>query len=78
MPRYSIGDLVSYCPAEEYPRSLGIIIQVKDGDLVRIYWYIEHIIPNPRNTYDWLPASILEHAGGLKVLSRNRRKKRDV
>jgi len=70
MQRYSIGDLVSYCPAEHYPRSLGIIIQIKDGDLVRIHWYVEHIIPNPRSNYDWLPASILEHAGGLKVLSK--------
>lgn len=74
MSRYSVGDLVTYQPAEDYPCSLGVIIQIKDGDLVRIHWYVEHIIPNPRSSYDWLPASILEHAGGLKVLSKNRRK----
>ena len=78
MSRYSIGDLVTYCPADHYPRSLGIIVEIRDGDLVKIHWYVEHIIPNPRSTYDWLPAAILEHAGGLSVLSKNRRDKENV
>ena len=69
MPRYSPGDLVSYQPADHLSSSLGIITQVADEDLIRVYWYVEHIIPNPRGNYDWLPASILEHAGGLRILS---------
>ena len=46
MSRYSIGDLVSYCPADHYPRSLGIIIEISKPQLAnpnaspyRIHWF---------------------------------------
>ena len=71
MSVYNIGDLVSYEPAETLPASLGFIVEIKDEDLIRVHWYVEHILPQAKRHNEWLPASILEHAGGLKVLSRN-------
>mgnify|MGYP005831295027 CR=1 FL=1 len=69
MPRFDIGDLVSYKPAKTLPSSLGFIIKVKDGDLVKVSWYISNVLPVSR-TREWIPASILEDAGTFNILSK--------
>jgi len=68
--RFDIGDLVSYRVSARIPHSLGVIIEVKDGDLVKVHWYVEHILPHARRQREWIPASILEAAGSFRVLSK--------
>lgn len=70
--RFSVGDIVSYAPAEKLPTSLGFIIDVKDEDLVRVCWYVSNTLPTPRKRHpeEWIPAAILEDSGTLKVLSK--------
>jgi len=70
MSRFDVGDLVSYKVAKTQPRSLGMIIEVRDGDLVKVHWYIENIIPHARRHREWIPASILEAAGSFRVISK--------
>ncbi len=68
--RFDIGDLVSYRVSSRIPQSLGVITEVKDGDLVKVHWYVENIIPHARRQREWIPASILEAAGSFRVLSK--------
>ena len=71
--QYGIGDLVCYKPApvlKEVPGSLGFIVDTRDEDLIKVYWYIENVLPHAKRQREWIPAAILEHAGNLKVLSR--------
>jgi len=68
--RFDIGDLVSYRVTRKIPQSLGVITEVKDGDLVKVHWYIEHVIPHARRQREWIPAAVLESAGSFRVLSK--------
>tara|TARA_R100000008_G_C3479015_1_gene112873 strand:- start:302 stop:529 length:228 start_codon:yes stop_codon:yes gene_type:complete len=70
MGRFDVGDLVCYKVAKTQPQSLGVIVEVKDGDLVKVYWYVENIIPHAKRFREWIPASILEAAGTFRVLSK--------
>jgi hypothetical protein len=73
MSRFDVGDLVSYSPTEKVYASLGFIIDIKDGDLVRVFWYITNVLPVPRRRHpeEWIPASILEDSGTFKILSKS-------
>ncbi len=53
------------------PISLGFIVDVKDEDLIKVSWYVENYLPHAKRQKDWIPASILEHAGTLRVISKN-------
>ena len=70
MNRFDIGDLVCYEVSETMPQSLGLITDVEDGDLVKVHWYVENIIPHARRQREWIPASILQSAGSFRVLSK--------
>lgn len=73
---YSVGDIVLYKPKkireEIVPVSLGFITQVKDKDLIKVFWYIKKVLPHARRGQEWIPAAILEQAGNLRVLSRKK------
>ena len=73
---YNVGDLVLYRPRrvhfEVVPASLGFVTQVKDRDLIKVFWYIENILPHARRGQEWIPAAMLEQAGTLHILSRKR------
>ena len=57
---------------EKYPPpSLGFVMDIKDGDLIKVFWYVENYLPHARRQKEWIPASILEHVGTLRVLSKN-------
>tara|TARA_Y100000034_G_scaffold129075_2_gene184855 strand:+ start:1060 stop:1311 length:252 start_codon:yes stop_codon:yes gene_type:complete len=72
--QYKIGDLVCYQPkpvtVKEVPASLGFIIDIKDEDLIKVHWYVQHVLPLAKRQKEWIPAAILEHTGNLKILSR--------
>ena len=70
--RYEVGDIVMYRPAFDLDPSLGFITEVQDETLIRGYWYTINILPTSRATRnkDWIPAAILEHAGGFRVVSK--------
>tara|TARA_Y100000296_G_C5046944_1_gene192779 strand:- start:439 stop:678 length:240 start_codon:yes stop_codon:yes gene_type:complete len=70
--RYDIGDIVMYRPEVTLDPSLGFITEIRDETLIRVYWYIINFLPTTRATRnkEWIPASILEHAGGFRVISK--------
>tara|TARA_R110000765_G_C18923142_1_gene606092 strand:+ start:200 stop:427 length:228 start_codon:yes stop_codon:yes gene_type:complete len=70
MERFCVGDLVKYEPSKTLPRSLGLIVEVQDEDLIKVYWYVENIIPQAKRHREWLPAAILEAAGSFRILSK--------
>ncbi len=72
MARYDVGDIVMYRPEITLDPSLGFITEIRDESLIRVYWYIINFLPTSRSTSnrDWIPAAILEHAGGFRVVSK--------
>ena len=71
---YNVGDIVLYKPKkireETVLVSLGFVTQVKDKDLIKVFWYIKNVLPHARRGQEWIPAAMLEQAGNLRVLSR--------
>ena len=46
------------------------MVDIKDEDLIKVHWYVQHVLPLAKRQKEWIPAAILEHTGNLKILSR--------